>query len=259
MYTRTITLLSLAALSWSSTVNACQNTSGIPFNHQNTTQPAPPKKSPLASQLRRQLEQRGWTSVPAEDGSIYYLSPQVETTAPPAPRQKQSLAEQLRNELENKGWVATTAEDGSIYYLPPSVRQRISPVPPKPSSLADQLRKQLEGLGWTSVPAGDGSVLYLPPQAKTPSPPILSSQDVPKAGQPLPAKSDAIGGGANTPSMPNTSSTASATTTAGEISQPRTAAKVTQAANDESPNIAREKKAVTEDSEAGAEPPQPAP
>jgi hypothetical protein len=129
--------------------------------------PAAPEAPVLAApspaeQLREALGSQGWSAVPADDGSVYYLPPE-----PPATRQP-TLAERLRQSLEQQGWVPYTAEDGSVIYRAPAAAApeadppalRVTPaVPDQP--------QQPPGDTGGAQGTGDGGVGQPEPEARS--------------------------------------------------------------------------------------------
>lgn len=166
-------IVSVTALSFATAPGAQQ---GNDANGSAPTEPASVESTGLATQLRRQLDEKGWRASTAEDGSVYYLPPAPAATKP-LPVRKNTLADQLRTQLEQRGWTANSAADGSTYYLPPTpgVIQPTAPV--KKPSLAQQLSSELENKGWIATRAEDGSVYYLPPS-------VQKKQLAPSLGQP---------------------------------------------------------------------------
>ena len=121
----------------------------------------PPQDQSLAGQLRKELNNKGWTAITAEDGSIYYVPPGIKYRVYPVHPNPVSLGDRLREQLEGMGWTAAPAGDGSVYYRPPQEKASPPPIPASPdSSKSEQplpAKNDAIGAGVDTPPAPESS------------------------------------------------------------------------------------------------------
>jgi len=266
------TLVSMAALIFITPANADENVAGLSVPGsmpKNTT--VHPQGSSLADQLRGQLEQRGWSKTPAEDGSRYYLPPTVLVaqapaqqanevpTVPTAAKAAPSLAEQLRTQLESRGWVAAEAADGSVFYLPPMVKE--PPAPKVADTPMTRALEQLQDRGWRRVVADDGSVYYLPPPHEAPAEPAVPAKESAASDKSPPMATDIPGTGEPVESAPKPAAAGAVPqVTEAETAQPAAPKRPTvetQAVEPAATSVTQTEEPAGEAAAAAAPPPAP--